>query len=453
MRSTEASARPPAACRRRSLTASVVASATALGLGAALLGAPAALAEPQEPAVPSRSDVQQARTRAQEATDQVGAIQAELAAANAELEASAVRAAQAFEASNGARWAAEQATEQLRRATEDAARADRQLARQRDRLAGLITMTYQDAGELTALDAVLGAAGPRGVMAELLAHEGTSVSMDAELQRFEATADLADAFRAEAEESRTEKLRLLDAADLAKDAASAAARSAQSVADSVARRKTELVAELAQLQGISVELAERRQSALEELARQRAAEEAARLAAQEVEEQPVAPTAPAPEEPDEPDEAPEPAPAPASAPDPVPEPVPAPVEATPPAPSGGAASAIAFARAQLGEPYVWGAAGPDSWDCSRLTMQAWAAGGVSLPHYSVAQYDATTPISAAELRPGDLVFWGSTSSPGSIFHVALYAGDGMIIHAPRTGRPVTLDSMYYWVPPNFFGRV
>jgi cell wall-associated NlpC family hydrolase len=129
------------------------------------------------------------------------------------------------------------------------------------------------------------------------------------------------------------------------------------------------------------------------------------------------------------------------------------VEVAPPAPSGGAASAIAFARAQLGEPYVWGAAGPDSWDCSGLTMQAWAAGGVSLPHYSVAQYDAATPISAAELRPGDLVFWGSTSSPGSIFHVALYAGDGMIIHAPRTGRPVTLDSMYYWVPPNFFGRV
>jgi cell wall-associated NlpC family hydrolase len=86
-------------------------------------------------------------------------------------------------------------------------------------------------------------------------------------------------------------------------------------------------------------------------------------------------------------------------------------------------------------------------------MGAWQAGGVALPHYSVAQYDATTPISASQLRPGDLVFWGTSSSPSSIHHVAMYLGDGMIIHAPRTGRPVSIDSMYYWIPPNFFGRV
>jgi cell wall-associated NlpC family hydrolase len=86
-------------------------------------------------------------------------------------------------------------------------------------------------------------------------------------------------------------------------------------------------------------------------------------------------------------------------------------------------------------------------------MGAWAAGGVSLPHYSAAQYAASTPISVSQLRPGDLVFWGTTSSPSSIHHVAMYLGDGMIIHAPRTGRPVEIDSMYYWIPPNFFGRV
>ena len=62
--------------------------------------------------------------------------------------------------------------------------------------------------------------------------------------------------------------------------------------------------------------------------------------------------------------------------------------------------------------------------------------GVSLPHYSVAQYQAGTPITAAQLRPGDLVFWSSSSSPSGIHHVALYAGDQMIVHAPRTGRPV-----------------
>ena len=83
-------------------------------------------------------------------------------------------------------------------------------------------------------------------------------------------------------------------------------------------------------------------------------------------------------------------------------------------------------------------------------MMAWRAGGISLPHYSAAQYAATTPIGVGDLRPGDLVFWGS--SPGSIHHVALYIGDGRILHAPRTGRPVAIDSMYYWVPPDYFGR-
>jgi cell wall-associated NlpC family hydrolase len=113
---------------------------------------------------------------------------------------------------------------------------------------------------------------------------------------------------------------------------------------------------------------------------------------------------------------------------------------------------VAFARAQIGEPYRWGAAGPDAWDCSGLTMGAWSAGGKSLPHYSVAQYEQSTPISAAQLQAGDLVFWGSSSSPSSIYHVALYVGDGRIIHAPRTGRPVTEESMYYWITPNFYAR-
>jgi cell wall-associated NlpC family hydrolase len=113
---------------------------------------------------------------------------------------------------------------------------------------------------------------------------------------------------------------------------------------------------------------------------------------------------------------------------------------------------VAFARDQIGEPYVWGAAGPGSWDCSGLTMGAWERGGRSLPHYSVAQYDQSTPIAPSRLAPGDLVFWGSSSSPSSIYHVALYIGEGRIIHAPRSGQPVSEESMYYWTPPNFYAR-
>jgi cell wall-associated NlpC family hydrolase len=70
----------------------------------------------------------------------------------------------------------------------------------------------------------------------------------------------------------------------------------------------------------------------------------------------------------------------------------------------------------------------------------------------VAQYTGSTPIAAASLVPGDLVFWGSSSKSTSIYHVALYVGDGQIIHAPRTGRPVVQESMYSWTTPNFFAR-
>jgi peptidoglycan DL-endopeptidase CwlO len=86
-------------------------------------------------------------------------------------------------------------------------------------------------------------------------------------------------------------------------------------------------------------------------------------------------------------------------------------------------------------------------------MGAWGSAGVSLPHYAAAQYDAGTPISVTDLRPGDLVFWSSDGSPGGIHHVAMYLGNGQIIHAPRTGRPVEIDPMYYWIPPDFFARV
>jgi cell wall-associated NlpC family hydrolase len=124
----------------------------------------------------------------------------------------------------------------------------------------------------------------------------------------------------------------------------------------------------------------------------------------------------------------------------------------PPAPTGDPAAAVAFAAAQIGDPYKWGASGPDSWDCSGLTAGAWGAGGKSLPHYSVAQYTGSVPIAAASLAPGDLVFWGSSSKSTSIYHVALYVGGGQIIHAPRTGRPVVQESMYSWTTPNFYAR-
>ncbi len=99
-----------------------------------------------------------------------------------------------------------------------------------------------------------------------------------------------------------------------------------------------------------------------------------------------------------------------------------------------AAEAIAFARAQLGKPYVWGATGPDSYDCSGLTQAAWAAAGVSLPRTTWDQIKVGTRVSISDLQPGDLVFYNSDNS-----HVAMYIGDGKIIQAPHTGAVVDIE--------------
>jgi len=124
-----------------------------------------------------------------------------------------------------------------------------------------------------------------------------------------------------------------------------------------------------------------------------------------------------------------------------------------PRPSGGASQAVAFAMAQLGEPYVWAGAGPDQWDCSGLTQGAWGSAGKYLSHYSVAQYYETSRVSYSQLRPGDLIFWSSNGSPGGIFHVAMYIGNDQMVHAPRTGVPVKIENVWYWESPDFFGRV
>ncbi|MFB8038507.1 NlpC/P60 family protein [Streptomyces sp. NPDC056004] len=103
------------------------------------------------------------------------------------------------------------------------------------------------------------------------------------------------------------------------------------------------------------------------------------------------------------------------------------------APNARAAEAVAFAYGALGKPYVWGATGPSSFDCSGLTQAAWRSAGVSLPRTTYTQINAGQRVSRSELAPGDLVFFYS-----GISHVGLYIGNGQMIHAPRTGSPVRI---------------
>jgi peptidoglycan DL-endopeptidase CwlO len=100
--------------------------------------------------------------------------------------------------------------------------------------------------------------------------------------------------------------------------------------------------------------------------------------------------------------------------------------------------ALAYAKAQLGEPYARSGAGPSSWDCSGLTMMAWGSVGVNLPHSSRQQFNRGQPVAKSDLQLGDLVFFYS-----DINHVGLYAGNGQVIHAPRPGKSVEYIKMSY----------
>jgi cell wall-associated NlpC family hydrolase len=134
-----------------------------------------------------------------------------------------------------------------------------------------------------------------------------------------------------------------------------------------------------------------------------------------------------------------PLPAQANAPGPPPPPATAPPSPVV-APTHAAQVAVDTAMAQLGKPYVWAGAGPDVFDCSGLTMYAYAAAGIALPHSSNMQSGYGTPVARTDLQPGDLVFFYDP-----IGHVGMYVGNGQMIHSPHTGdvvRLVDLDYMY-----------
>lgn len=117
-----------------------------------------------------------------------------------------------------------------------------------------------------------------------------------------------------------------------------------------------------------------------------------------------------------------------------------------PAVSGRAGAAVRYAYGALGKPYVWGADGPNGYDCSGLTSAAWRAAGKSLPHNTRMQWGAVTHISRSELRPGDLVFYSGLG------HVGLYVGGGQVIDAPSAGRNVLKRGMNL-MPIQGYGRV
>ncbi|NEA34455.1 C40 family peptidase [Streptomyces sp. SID13031] len=424
-----------------------------------------AQADPRPPVIPSQSSVDAAKKAAAAKAAQVAAIEQQLAGASARLDQLGVQSAKAGEIYNGAMYRLQQAQAEAKSAGDRADKAEKALATQRQQIGRFAAASYQGGGDLAKIGPLFTANGPQELLDSAGAARSVSQAMQGSYLRYTASQVVTNAFKLQKDAAVTKVKAATDEAAKAKKAAEAAEAEQRSAVASIGVQRQQQIAQLATLRHTSVQVAAQRQRGLEELARQRAAalaakkaEElrrriAARAAAEAREAREEAARKAREEKNDHKNNGDNDSKKP-------------PKKDKPGKGDGGkkddggsgrnsrgARAAIDFALSQLGEPYVWAATGPNSWDCSGLTMGAWKRAGVQLPHYSVAQYEQIKHISEDELRPGDLIFWAENhSDPGSIFHVAMYLGGGRMVHAPRTGRPVTIDSIYYWEAPDFFGR-
>jgi peptidoglycan DL-endopeptidase CwlO len=365
----------------------------------------------------------------------VGQIEARLAAASARSAQLATEVAQAVEAYNGARFRLQQAQQAALVAQEKAADAQRDVDTARRELGRFAAAAYREGGDLGGLSAFLSSNGPQDLIDRASAIDSIGDSRRRALSALRSAEVAAAVLQQRARHlvaSRTDAATAVEAAKVAAEGKLAAQQ--QAVA-AMASERTSLIAALATARSTSVRLERARQAGLERAraeraeqarrAQQRRATQQRRAAARAKSHSSGGSSTSGSSS-----------------------------RSGGGAPSGGsggssagtssgASAAIAFARAQIGKPYEWAATGPDTFDCSGLTMRAWEHGGVSLPHYSVAQYEQGRKVAISELRRGDLVFFGSDpGNPGSIYHVGLYIGGGQMIEAPYTGEDVRISSIY-----------
>jgi peptidoglycan DL-endopeptidase CwlO len=328
------------------------------------------------------------RQRQADMVARTAALDAQLAAAHRARTLVEAKAAGAAEAFNGAMTQWTQAVREEKAAIAHSRNADAAARLARQRHGEVAATVYRSAGNLGELGAALAAKTPTDLARDAavfsrLARQRNSIQRDSEA-----------AFRA----AEVERQRAA-AATAARERARGVAQSARATAEREASTVRGRVASIdRQRKAVLVELATLRRTSVE-LEQRRIAEAAAATTGGTIADISDKPTA-------------------------------------------AAATAIAYAKAQLGKPYLWGGTGPDSYDCSGLTMRAWESAGVSLPHFTDAQYAATTQVPLAALAPGDLIFF---AVPGDTYatyhHVGLYVGGGMMIEAPYTGAVVRESSI------------
>ncbi|MGN6161538.1 MAG: C40 family peptidase [Marmoricola sp.] len=357
---------------------------------------------------PSQQQVDHARADVQKKLKGVKAIeQALLQAQNAAQDAN-TRAEIAAEAYNGAMWKLSVAKTSAHKATAAAEAAKQRVAEQRDNIGRLAAQSYQNSTDFTSMSAILGGATPTEMLQRSGIVQMANAPMQAAFKNFQTLSDAAKVAQAKAKQAEITQQSLTNQAAAAKNAAASSAASAAQTEQSVTAQRDALLQQLAQAQHVSLALATERQSALEAIARARA-DALARARAAAIARNLANSGGGG--------------------------------GYVPPANAHGVAAVIAFARAQLGKPYVWAGAGPDVWDCSGLTMMAFRQIGIYLPHYAASQYMMGRPVAVSQAQPGDLLFWTSDGSIAGIHHVALYIGNGTFIEAPHTGANVRYDTL------------
>ncbi len=411
-----------------------------------------------DPVYPSKSQVEKAKTAVAATSGKVSSLDAQYAAASAQLSQVQDRAAAAAEAYNGARYELDKRTAETAAAKKRAAQAQQVADAASLQVRRYASSVYQQGGNLGELEAYLSSTGPQDLVDRASALEAVGDARSRTLQQAAASSVVAQTMREQAAKSEAAQAAAAQAAQQARNAAQAQADQAQAAAAQIQKQQDALTVQLASLRKTSVDLEKQRQDGLAaaavaraaaaeaarqarlaadrakaarsaaakkaaqqaaaraaaEAARQRAAAEAAQQAADQAAHQQHNQHKPKPK----PDNPPPP----------------------PPPSHGGVSAVIGYAQAQLGKPYQWGGSGPDSFDCSGLTMRAWQRAGVNLSHYTGAQWGETSRVAISDLRPGDLVFFGS-SGPNS-HHVGLYVGGGQMIEAPYTGANVRYASIY-----------
>jgi len=433
---------------------------------------------------PSQDDINKSKQKEASTSASIASLEARLATLKANTENATMKAQIATEDYLQSLDALNKAKAATAAARAKATAATKQTHQARKSLSDVVVQTYQDGGNpFDIVSPYLTGRSLGDIASQKAALDRAGENTDAKLQKVQALQSVATTMEGIAAQKESAQRAATQKTEATKNAAQAAANAAQAAQSQATTQRANLISQLAAQRNTTVALETQRQEQLEqaeqnrknEEARKQAQQAAAQAKAKEEQEkqneakakETASPTpsqpdpqpsqttvpnpapsqtttpepAPSPSETSQP--APAPAPEPEPAPAPTPEPDPEPEPDPTPAPSGGADVAIAKAYTFIGVDYVWGGESYSGVDCSGLAMLSWAAAGVSLTHSSRAQYWEGTHVSLDSVQPGDLIFWSSDGSAGSIYHVAIYLGNDQMIEAPTFGVPVRVTGVRY----------